>query len=169
MNYSGIKYADMINGEGIRVSLFVSGCSHKCKGCFNKNTWNPEYGEEFTEKEEDDIINYFIKYGKTIKGLSLLGGDPTYFNNVDTLINFLNKFKEKLPDKDIWIWSGYTFEEIEQNDKLLSLIKLCDILIDGVFVEELKDLSLKWRGSKNQRVIDIKKSIKENKVIEYIK
>lgn len=169
MNYSGIKYADMINGEGIRVSLFVSGCSHKCKGCFNKNTWNPEYGEEFTEKEEDEIINYFIKYGKTIKGLSLLGGDPTYFKNIDTLIKFLNKFKEKLPDKDIWIWSGYTFEEIKKNDKLFSLIKLCDILIDGVFIEELKDLSLKWRGSKNQRVIDIKKSIEENKIIEYIK
>ena len=107
MNYSGIKYADMINGKGIRVSLFVSGCTHCCKNCFNEETWSETYGKEFTEKEENEIIGYFKKYGKTIKGLSLLGGDPTYPKNIKPLLKFIKKFKDNLPDRDIWIWSGF--------------------------------------------------------------
>lgn len=158
MNYSGIKYADMINGVGIRVSLFVSGCNHACKNCFNAETWNPKYGNEFTQKEEDEIINFFKKYGKTIKGLSLLGGDPTYPNNINPLITFLKRFKKELPDRDIWIWSGFTWEEIIKDTEKKELIGLCDILIDGKYIDELKNLNLKWRGSSNQRVIDIKKS-----------
>ena len=94
MNYSGIKYADMINGKGIRVSLFVSGCTHACKNCFNEETWKETYGKKFTEKEEDEIIEYFKKYGKTIRGLSLLGGDPTYPKNIKPLLKFIKKFKE---------------------------------------------------------------------------
>ena len=167
MNYSGIKYADMINGDGIRVSLFVSGCSHRCKGCFNKETWNAEYGNKFTSKEENEIIDYFKKYGKTIRGISILGGDPTYKDNIEPLIKFLKKFKNELPDRDIWIWSGYTYEEIMQKNNLRELISYCDVLIDGKFDENLKDLSLKWRGSKNQRVIDIKKSFIENNIVKY--
>lgn len=169
MNYSGIKYADMINGIGIRVSLFVSGCTHACKNCFNVETWNPNYGEEFTEKQEDEIISFFKKYGKTIKGLSLLGGDPTYPHNIEPLIKFLKKFKKELPDRDIWIWSGFTWEEILADEKRLELISHCDVLIDGKFKEELKNLNLKWRGSSNQRVIDIKDSLKnkEIKLFEY--
>lgn len=165
MNYSGIKYADMINGTGIRVSLFVSGCNHACKNCFNKETWNPKYGEAFTEKQEDEIINFFKKYGNTIKGLSLLGGDPTYPQNIDPLVKFLKKFKKELPDRDIWIWSGFTWEEILSDRKKMELISYCDVLIDGKFQDELKDLNLKWRGSSNQRVIDIQKSL-ENKVLK---
>ncbi|WP_022818775.1 anaerobic ribonucleoside-triphosphate reductase activating protein [Fusobacterium russii] len=169
MNYSGIKYADMINGIGIRVSLFVSGCNHACKNCFNVETWNPKYGEKFTEKQEDEIILFFKKYGKTIKGLSLLGGDPTYPKNINPLIKFIKKFKAELPDKDIWIWSGFTWEEILAEPKRKELISLCDVLIDGKYIDELKDLNLKWRGSSNQRVIDIKKSLadKEVKLLKY--
>lgn len=169
MNYSDIKYTDMINGEGIRVSLFVSGCSHKCKGCFNKDTWDPNFGSPFTEEIQNKIIDYFKKYESSLKGLSLLGGDPTFKDNIDSLVRFLNRFKSIFPNKNIWIWSGYTWEVIEKNDKLFSLISLCDVLIDGKFIEEEKDLTLKWRGSKNQRVIDIKKSISEKKAISYLK
>lgn len=168
MNYSGIKYADMINGIGIRVSLFVSGCNHGCKNCFNVETWNPNYGEEFTQKQEDEIINFFKKYGQTIRGLSLLGGDPTYPQNIIPLVSFLKKFKKELPDRDIWIWSGFTWEEIIEDKNRKELIELCDILIDGKFKEELKNLNLKWRGSSNQRVIDIKKSLDSNTPILFV-
>lgn len=167
MNYSGIKYSDMINGKGIRVSLFVSGCTHRCKGCFNRDTWDPEYGEPFTQKEEDEIFLYFEKYGRTAKGLSLLGGDPTYHKNVEPLIEFLKRFKERFPDKDIWMWSGFTWEQLEKDKKRLELVSLCDVLIDGRFEIEKKDLNLKWRGSSNQRVIDIQKTISLGGIVEY--
>ena len=101
MNYSGIKYSDMINGKGIRVSLFVSGCSHRCKGCFNRDTWDSSYGNPFTLKEKEEIFAYFTKYGCVANGLSLLGGDPTYYKNIDTLIEFVKEFKSLFPEKDI--------------------------------------------------------------------
>lgn len=168
MNYSGIKYSDMINGPGIRVSLFVSGCSHACKGCFNRETWNPNYGEPFGKKQEEEILEYFRKYPTLLRGLSLLGGDPTYKNNVETLLKFVKVFKQEFPEKDIWLWSGYTWEEIIQEPQLLSLIEQCDVVVEGKFVEEKKDLSLLWRGSSNQRVIDIQKSLLENCIVEYL-
>ena len=167
MNYSGIKYSDMINGKGIRVSLFVSGCTHKCKGCFNKDTWDPEYGNPFTEKEENEIFDYFKKYGSIAKGLSLLGGDPTYYKNTETLINFLKKFRANFPDKDVWIWSGFTWEQIMSDKKRSELISLCDVLIDGRFMLEEKNLNLKWKGSNNQRVIDVQKSLATNSIVIY--
>lgn len=168
MNYSGIKYSDMINGKGIRVSLFVSGCTHKCKGCFNRDTWDPEYGNYFGEAEENEIFEYFKKYGKAARGLSLLGGDPTYYKNVEPLIEFLNKFKSNFPDKDIWMWTGFTWEVLKEDKKRFELVKLCDVIIDGRFILEEKDLNLKWKGSKNQRVIDVKKSLKEDRIVEFI-
>lgn len=167
MNYSGIKYSDMINGKGIRVSLFVSGCSHRCKGCFNRDTWDSTYGEKFTERQEEEIFEYFIKYNMIAKGLSLLGGDPTYHKNIEPLIKFVKKFREKFPGKDIWIWSGFTWEQLVKDRHRFELISLCDVLIDGKFVLELKDANLKWRGSRNQRVINIKKSIETGKVSLY--
>ncbi|MGX6592638.1 anaerobic ribonucleoside-triphosphate reductase activating protein [Cetobacterium ceti] len=167
MNYSGIKYTDMINGQGIRVSLFVSGCLHFCEGCFNYKTWDENFGHPFTEKEENQILEYFDKYNNSIRGLSLLGGDPTYPSNIDPLIKFLYKFKLRFPQKDIWIWSGYTWEEIIKDSQKLKLISLCDVLIDGKFNINLKDLNLKWKGSSNQRVIDIQQSLKYNAIIEY--
>ena len=169
MNYSGIKYSDMLNGKGIRVSLFVSGCSHRCKGCFNRDTWDPNYGNKFTEKEENEIYEYFNKYDSVAKGLSILGGDPTYYKNISELIEFLHRFKRKYPHKDIWIWSGFTWEQIINDKKRFELISLCDILIDGKFEIDKKDLNIKWRGSTNQRVIDVKKSIENNEVIIYEK
>jgi len=168
MYYCDIKYADMINGEGIRVSLFVSGCSHGCKGCFNELTWNPSFGEVFDKNVQDEILDYFEKYEANLQGLSLLGGDPTYPLNIEPLKEFISKFKNIYSDKNIWIWSGYTWEYISKNKKLLSLVCLCDVLVDGRFIEELKDLNLKYRGSKNQRIIDIQKSLKEEKPIFYI-
>lgn len=167
MNYSGIKYSDMINGKGIRVSLFVSGCTHKCKGCFNKDTWDPEYGNPFTEKEENEIFDYFKKYGSIARGLSLLGGDPTYYKNTETLITFLKKFRANFPDKDVWIWSGFTWEQIMSDKKRSELISLCDVLIDGKFMLEEKNLNLKWKGSNNQRVIDVQKSLATNSIVIY--
>ena len=149
MNYSGIKYNDMINGKGIRVSLFVSGCSHACKGCFNQETWNKNHGKD----------------KGTVSGLSLLGGDPTYKDNIEPLCEFINKVKEKCPWINIWIWSGFTFEEILSDEQKLKLIKLCDVLIDGRFMLEQKSLDIKWRGSINQRVINIQQSLQENKLI----
>ena len=167
MNYSGIKYSDMINGKGVRVSLFVSGCTHKCKGCFNRDTWDPEYGNPFTEKEKNEIFDYFTKYGCVASGLSLLGGDPTYYKNIDTLIELLKEFKERFPGKDIWIWSGFTWEQLVEDKKRFELISLCDVLIDGRFVLEKKDLKLKWRGSSNQRVIDVQKTIAGKNIVFY--
>ena len=167
MNYSDIKYTDMLNGKGIRVSIFVSGCNHHCKECFNKVTWDPEYGSPFTPEVEEQIFGYFRKYGKSLAGLSLLGGDPTYYRNVEPLTEFLKRFKERFPEKDIWLWSGYTWEQILSDKKRFALISLCDVVVEGKFIVEQKDLSLKWKGSRNQRVVDVKRSILENRVVEY--
>lgn len=169
MNYSGIKYGDMLNGHGVRVSLFVSGCSHKCKGCFNRDTWDPKYGEEFTHKQENEIFEYFKKYHMLLSGLSLLGGDPTYHQNISTLVEFVKKFKKNFPEKDVWLWSGYTWEQIIKDKKKFELISLCDVLIDGRFNIDKKDLNLQWKGSSNQRVIDVKATILEKRIITYDK
>ncbi len=167
MNFSDIKYTDMINGEGIRVSIFVSGCSHMCKGCFNVDTWNKNYGKLFDGYVENEILEYFKRYRNSLKGLSLLGGDPTFSENIDALVSFIKRFRATFPEKDIWIWSGYKWEEIVKDIKLFSLIELCDILVDGKYVEAEKDLTLKWRGSRNQRVIDIKQSLELNRLVKY--
>lgn len=157
MKYSDIKLWDVINGEGVRVSIFVSGCNHHCKGCFNPETWDCNYGEEWTEEIENKIFDYIDKYRITIRGISVLGGDPTYDTNIEPLSKFFDRFKERFPDKTIWIWSGFTIEEIKKDKKMFNMIKKCDFLIDGKFIEELKDLELKFRGSKNQRIINVKK------------
>lgn len=166
MNYSGIKYADMINGRGIRVSLFVSGCTHKCNGCFNKDTWNPHFGKPFSKDTEEEIFTYFEKYRSSLSGISLLGGDPTYHDNLEPLTNFIKKFKAIFSEKDIWIWSGYKWEEIIENNNILELISQCDILIDGKFDIKEKNPNLKWKGSNNQRVIDVQKTIKNGEITE---
>ncbi|MGF6907563.1 anaerobic ribonucleoside-triphosphate reductase activating protein [Fusobacterium sp. PH5-44] len=168
MKYSGIKYSDMINGEGIRVSLFVSGCDHSCKGCFNRVAWDSDYGDEFNEETKNKVFDYIRQYDVIIKGISLLGGDPTYYSNVEPLIELLEEFKKEFPTKDVWIWSGYTWEQIEADSKKMKLISLCDVLIDGKFDSDLKDLNQKWRGSTNQRVINIRESLKSGEIIDYI-
>ena len=174
MNFSAIKFNDIANGQGIRTTLFVSGCSHHCKGCHNPQTWNENNGQLFDEKIKEKIFNEFEKY--YISGLTLSGGDPLYCNNLNDVYNLVTEFKKKYPNKTIWIYSGYTWEEIcEEKCSVLeehfimrqAILSQCDVFVDGRYNEELKDITLKWRGSSNQRVIDIKESIKEGKIILY--
>ncbi len=170
MNYCQIKKNDIANGLGVRTSLFVSGCTHHCKGCFQPETWNFEYGEPFTKEVEDDIISSVAPY--YIAGLTLLGGEPFEPCNQAALIGLLRRLRAELPEKNVWAYSGYLFEELngsipsrarcEYTDEMLSLI---DVLVDGEFVEEKKDISLRFRGSSNQRVLDIRKSIEQGKAV----
>lgn len=169
MNYADIKTCDVANGVGIRVSLFVSGCTHHCENCFNPETWDFNYGKAFTDKE----IDYIIESAKPehITGLTLLGGEPLEFVNQQGILPLLKRFKETYPKKTIWCYTGYDFEKdivgkmMRQWDFTPSLMSYLDILVDGEFVEAKKDLSLRFRGSSNQRIIDVQKSLAENKVV----
>ncbi len=171
MNYGEIKNYDIANGEGVRVSLFVSGCTHHCKGCFNEETWNFHYGKPFTEETEAEILEALSH--EFINGLSLLGGEPFEKQNQRVLLPFLKKVKKLYPQKDIWCYTGYTFE----NDLLCEsrarcectdeMLKNIDVLVDGEFIEKLKDISLPFRGSSNQRIIDVKRSIEGGPVRIY--
>ena len=169
MNYANIKSYDIANGPGVRVSLFVSGCTHKCKGCFNSIAWDFNYGSTFDDKVENKIIEYLKP--DYITGLTLLGGEPFEPENQKALLPFVKKVKELYPDKTIWAYSGYLFDKelltesrarCEVTDELLSLI---DVLVDGRFELENKDITLVFRGSKNQRIIDVKKSLENKEVI----
>jgi len=153
MNYAKIKPVDVANGEGVRVSVFVSGCPHHCKGCFNAELWNYDAGEEFDFHTIHMILE--LCNHKHIAGLSLLGGEPLAPENVQGLRDLCYLFKKYFPDKDIWCYTGYTWEEIKQ----LHILKFIDVLVDGKFVQELKDPRLRFRGSSNQRIIDVRKSI----------
>lgn len=152
MNYSKIKYPDVANGEGIRVSLFVSGCRNHCKECFNPETWRFNFGETFTEETEAKIIKLLDQ--SFIQGLSLLGGDPFEPENAAALLPFVQKVKKLLPNKNVWCYTGYTYENIANrtngNEKLLKYI---DVLVDGPFVAAKKDLKLRFCGSRNQRLL----------------
>lgn len=161
MYYGNIEKHDVVNGPGVRTLLFVSGCTHKCKGCHNKESWDFEYGDLFTDKEERLILEYMSS--PMVQGFSLLGGEP--FDNAEDCIKLLKAIKEKYPDKDIWVWSGYTFEHIIKHPIKKELLKLCDVLVDGKYIEGLRDLSLSFRGSSNQRIINIKESLDKNKII----
>ena len=169
MNYATIKNRDIANGIGVRVSLFVSGCTHHCKNCFNKETWDFNFGEKFTE----DTVNEIIKLLEPsyVNGLSLLGGEPFEVQNQGELLNLLRIVKATYPQKDVWCYTGYIFDtqllkesraRCEHTDEMLSYI---DILVDGPYIEEQKDISLQFRGSKNQRIIDVKKSLAEGEVV----
>ena len=169
MNYATIKKRDIANGVGVRVSLFVSGCTHHCKNCFNKETWDFSYGEKFTEDTENLILEYLKP--DYVNGLSLLGGEPFELQNQETLTQLLRKVKAQYPEKDIWCYTGYLFDKHllsesraqgEFTDEMLSLI---DVLVDGPFIEEQKDISLQFRGSKNQRVIDVKRSLNNGTIV----
>lgn len=164
LKYAQILNCDSANGVGWRISLFVSGCTLHCKGCFNSQAWDFKYGKLFTKDTEDKIIELLAP--DYVKGLSLIGGNPTEPENEVDLIPFCKKIKIVYPQKDIWIWSGHTFEQLlERKDEL---IPICDVLVDGPFVEEKKDLTLPFRGSSNQRILDIKKSLETGKPVEYI-
>lgn len=159
MNYGTIKPWDIANGEGVRVSVFVSGCPHHCKGCFNGELWEYDAGELFTSETVWEIMDWCSP--NYISGLSVLGGEPLAPENFLTVASLCHAFKQKFPNKTIWCYTGYTFENI----KNFSIMNHIDVLVDGQFVEELKDISLKFRGSSNQRIIDVKKSIGSGAVV----
>lgn len=170
MNYGALKKTDVANGEGVRVSLFVSGCTHHCKNCFNPETWNFCYGKPFTNETEDEIIDALKP--NHIKGLTLLGGEPMEPQNQERLLPLLKRIRKEFGNqKDIWCYTGYTLEKdllnksrarCEYTDEMLANI---DTLVDGEFVEELKNLKLKFRGSSNQRIINIPETLKNNEIV----
>ena len=169
MNYADIKSIDVANGPGIRVSLFVSGCTHHCKGCFNPETWDFHFGEEFTQEHIDQILTYVEP--SHIKGLSLLGGEPFEYSNQSGLLPLMRQFKARFPEKDVWCYTGYDFEK-DIKDRMMvnwaetrELIGYIDILVDVKFEEDKKNLSLRFRGSSNQRLIDVKKSLETGTVV----
>lgn len=169
MNYASIKPVDVANGTGVRVSLFVSGCTHRCKGCFNSEAWDFDYGDLYTDETQKYILSCLDK--TYIRGLSLLGGEPFDPHNQDTLIKLLKEVKEKFPQKDIWCYTGYDFDKdlngefAEQNKSTSELLSMIDILVDGEFVLALKNPSLKFRGSSNQRIIDVQASLKSGETV----
>lgn len=175
MNWAEIKTNDIANGEGVRTSLFVSGCRHRCKNCFNDIAWDFGYGELFTEETMEKIFDSIDH--PWINGVTLLGGEPFEPENQRVLVPFLVMLREKFPDKTVWCYTGFTIEQIlgksepksravtDVSNEMLSLI---DVLVDGPYVESLHDISLKFRGSSNQRVIDMKKSIENNKIVLYL-
>lgn len=170
MHYAEVKYFDVANGPGIRVSLFVSGCPHACPGCFNEIAWNYEYGEKYTEEVEEKILKAVSK--AEIQGLSLLGGEPLYPANLRALLPLLRKMKERLPKKDIWCYSGYTYEELlsregEEKKELEELFSYLTVLVDGRFIESEKDITLLFRGSKNQRLILMDETSRRGEVVLY--
>ena len=162
MRYSQIKNNDIANGKGIMMSLWTQGCPHRCKGCFNPETWNYNGGMEFTQEVEQYILDN-INAHNISRNLSILGGEPLCPENVDGVLALCKKFKERYPEKMIYIWTGYVVEDF--NDTQKELLNYIDILVDGKFEKDLKNLSLKLRGSSNQRIIDVKKSLGENKII----
>ena len=171
MYYGEIKKCDIANGEGVRVSLFVSGCTHHCPGCFNADTWNFKYGSEYTDQTEKEILEALSP--SYINGLTLLGGEPFEPENQKTLVGLLRKVRESYPEKNIWCYTGYKFDEdVEENmfenwPETKELMSYIDVVVDGKFEEDKKDLSLKFRGSKNQRIIDVQKSLKTHQIIPY--
>ncbi|HEY2491882.1 MAG TPA: anaerobic ribonucleoside-triphosphate reductase activating protein [Paenibacillus sp.] len=163
MNIADYKKFDVINGKGLRHAIFTSGCEHHCKGCFNAATWNFDYGTPYTQQFEDQVIRDLNIDYIFISGLSILGGEP--FQNVDGLLSLVKRVKYECIDKNIWIWSGYTFEEIIVDESRLELLTYCDVLIDGKFILEQRNLKLQWRGSENQRVIDVKQSLSQGQAV----
>ena len=165
MNYAKIRKLDVTNGPGIRTTLFVSGCTHNCEGCFNKEQQDFNYGNKFTKETEDEFIQ--LTKNKQIKGVNILGGEPMQQIMDDTLLNLLKRIKLET-DKPIWLWSGYTFEEIVNNPKRLEILREVDVLVDGKFQADTRDIMLKYRGSSNQRVIDVKKSLEQGNIVEIL-
>ena len=158
MYYGSIKPCDIANGTGVRVTLFVSGCTHRCKGCFQPQTWDFRYGQPFTAETEEALLEALNR--PYISGLTLLGGEPFEPDNQRALLPFLHRLRQQLPDKTVWAFSGYTWEELTGQSRARceatgALLSLVDVLVDGEFVEALRDISLRFRGSSNQRLLDV--------------
>jgi anaerobic ribonucleoside-triphosphate reductase activating protein len=172
MNYAGIKYTDIANGLGCRTVLFVSGCRNHCKDCFQPHTWDFDYGETFDEKVQQEILDSLAPI--YVQGLTLLGGEPFEPENQVELVKFVRRVKKQYPKKDIWAFTGYVYDVdlieggrkyCEVTDELLSML---DVLVDGPFIAEQKNLMLKFRGSANQRVLDMKKTLKSGEIVLYM-
>lgn len=169
MNYAEIKNCDIANGIGVRVSLFVSGCTHHCKGCFNEVAWDFDYGTPFTQETIDKILD--MMRPSYIRGLTLLGGEPFEPRNQGPVVELLRQIKEKMPEKSIWAFSGYLFDRDILSGRLgdwkvtQEYLSYLDVLVDGPFVEARKNLSLRFRGSENQRIIDVPASLAQGKIV----
>ncbi len=159
MRYNIIRKMDISNGPGVRVSVFMQGCEFHCKNCFNPETWDFKDGKEFTDETIEKVLDIANK--DHIVGLSILGGEPMHKTNIEGTKKLAKAFKEKYPNKNIWTWSGFRFEDLKDKD----VLKYIDILVDGTYKDELHDPTLKWRGSSNQRVIDVQESLKNGKII----
>ena len=168
MNYGAIKKCDIANGVGVRTVLFVSGCTHHCKGCFQPETWNFDYGERYTKEIEDEIIESLRP--DYVDGITLLGGEPFEPENQRELVKLLRRIKKELPQKTVWSFSGFTYEELTGDSRAVcevtnEMLSMLDVLVDGEFVEAKRNISLRFRGSENQRLIDMNKTRKEGKIV----
>ena len=163
MYYGRIKKTDIANGPGVRVSLFVSGCRNHCKGCFQPETWSFNYGQEY---DGVNTVNEIIEAlsPEYISGLSILGGDPIERENISEVVTLCNLVKRLYPDKTIWLYTGYKYEDIAE--MYPNILEVIDVMVDGPFIEDLKDISLVFRGSSNQRIIDVPESIRSGRVVE---
>ena len=164
MRYNKIRKMDISNGPGVRISIFMQGCTFNCKQCFNPETHSFEGGKEFTDETIDRVIE--LCQNENINGLSILGGEPLHPNNIEGTTKLVKAFKEKIPNKDVWIWSGFSYDG-ELKDK--EVLKYTDVLVDGRYMDELRNPTLKWRGSENQRVIDVQKSLNNSDIVFYNK
>ena len=177
INYHNITHDDMNNGDGLRVILWLSGCSHHCYNCQNPQTWNPNSGILFDESAKQEIFNELSK--DYISGITFSGGDPLHENNLDEVLKLVQEIRISFPGKTIWLYTGYSWNDIWENNSIIiddytlhykkrqEIIKLCNVIVDGEYIDGQRDLTLKFRGSKNQRVIDVKQSLTQNKVILY--
>lgn len=169
MNYATIKNCDIANGPGVRISLFVSGCTHRCKGCFNEVAWDFDYGQPFTQETAEEILNMLAP--PHIAGITLLGGEPFEPQNQPALLDLLRQIKAKMPEKSIWAFSGYLFEKdilagrLGPKEITQEFVSYLDVLVDGPFILEKKDLMLRFRGSSNQRLIDVKASLQSGTTV----
>lgn len=165
MNYLTIDKENVCNGEGLRVVLWLSGCSHKCKGCQNPQTWDANSGIQFDEEVKEKLFRELEK--DYISGLTLTGGDPLFESNLNDVLELVDETRILFQQKTIWIYTGYLFEDILCDPLKLEIIKKCDVLVDGEYVKTLRDISLPFKGSTNQRVIDVQKTLKSEKIILY--
>ena len=164
MKYAGINYNDMCAAPGVSVTLFTQGCPHHCEGCHNPETWDFNGGKEYTEETKEAVLQ--LCENKMVKGLSILGGEPLHPNNIEEVTKLAKAFKERFPDKNLWVWSGFLYETYVHDKEIAQYI---DVLVDGQFVLELKDLRLPYCGSSNQRVIDVKKTREVGSIVLYKK
>lgn len=163
MNFAKIETCSIANGTGFRVVLWCSGCSHHCKGCHNQETWDKDFGRPFTEKEKEILYELLSK--PYIQGITFSGGDPLFSANLDDVFALLQDLRKDFPDKDIWMYTGYTYEELQRDVDRKKFLPLIDVLIDGKFILAQRNITIAFRGSTNQRIIDVPASLKENKII----